>query len=520
MQLSKRVPYYSVALCSALYFAPFLRVLSQNGDEGTLITGALRAAEGQVPFRDFFEAMGPGTFYWLALFFKLLGATWLATRICLLITTLGITVILYYLARRLRCGLETVPVIVFVAVSYHSWNAVSHHMDSNLFGLAAFAAFVYWTDHRRPPVLFLAGIAAGLTTWFMLPKGLLLCASFTLLIWVLCRKEPSFWTTLTTLLLGYLIIITAVLVLFSLAGGLPDLVYANLIWPLANYRGVNAVPYGTEFRQLYWDAFTGSLGAVCPPVAAKTISGFLSAPFVVVMGLPLVLFVLAVRKRREALNITTLPYWVAGCAFWLSEMHRRDLAHIVFGSPLLIILAFHLCRQLRSKAVGQVLQLIAIAAVVLAMLNPLVALTASHKITTRRGAVYMFDDNPVLAFLNAHVRPGESVFVYPYAPMYYFLSAARNPTRYSILMYQINTDAQFQEVLHSLDSQQVRYVVWDKSFPRWINKWFPAYRQPHCNELVVEPYLKEHYDVVGGLSAGYQFLERKGTAIVSSDLPI
>jgi len=131
MQRSKRLPYLLVAACSILYFLPFLRVLSQQGDEGTLIDGAVRVAEGQLPFRDFLEVSGLGTFYWLALFFKLLGTTWLATRICLLFTTLGITILLFYLTRRLRCRMEAVPVIFFVAVSYHNWNAISHHTDSS-----------------------------------------------------------------------------------------------------------------------------------------------------------------------------------------------------------------------------------------------------------------------------------------------------------------------------------------------------------------------------------------------------
>jgi len=52
-----------------------MRILMHGPDEGTLIYGAQRVAEGQVPFRDFFEAMGPGTFYWEALFFKLFGIT-------------------------------------------------------------------------------------------------------------------------------------------------------------------------------------------------------------------------------------------------------------------------------------------------------------------------------------------------------------------------------------------------------------------------------------------------------------
>src|SRR5712691_1563168 len=465
MQTPKRLPYLVVALFSILYFAPFLRILSQNGDEGTLIDGAVRVAEGQVPFRDFFEVMGPGTFYWLALFFKLLGTTWFASRICLLVTTVDITVVLYYLARRLHPGLGAVPVIFFVAVSFHSWNAISHHMDSTLFGLLAFLAFVYWMDRanpgedcanpgevRRPYALFLAGIAAGLTSWIMLPKGVLLCLSFVLLLWMLYRKEPIFWTSLGVLLGGYLLVMSIVVTMFWLAGGLRDMIHANLIWPLTNYGGANGVPYGLEFQQMYWTAFTMSLREVVSPVTSNAISGFLSVPFIVVMGLPLVLLALCVRYRRSAFA--------------------------------------------------------------LAMLNPLVALAANHKMLTRRGTLYQFEGDPVLAFLNARVRPGEAVFVYPYAPMYYFLSATKNPTRYSFLMYLLHTDAQFREVVRSLEDNQVRYVVWDRSFPERVTTWFPTYHISP-DKMIVEPYLTEHYNVIGGAGHGWQFLERKESMAAS-----
>jgi hypothetical protein len=516
MQLSKRAPYLLVAACSILYFLPFMRVLSRQGDEGTLITGAMRVAEGQLPSRDFVELMGPGTFYWLAVFFKLLGATWLATRICLLFTTLGITVLLFYLARRLRCGMEAVPVIFFVAVSFHNWNAISEHMDSTLFGLASFAALVCWMDRSRGVMLFLAGAGAGLTTWFMLPKGALLCLSFALVLWILYRGESRI-RSLLTMLGGYFLVIASVLVLFWRAGGLPDMIYANLLWPLTNYSGINAVPYGLEFRELYWESFTASFGAVTPPPVATAISAFLSIPFLIVMGLPLVLLALGIRYKRVSVDRVVLPYWFAGFALWFSEMHRKDIGHIAHGSPILIVLAFYLYRQMRGKWPTRALQLIGISALALAMLNPLVALSASAKCATRRGSVYVFSIDGVLDFLTTRVKPGEAIFVYPYAPMYYFLSATRNQTRYSTLMYQINTESQFRDAVQSLETHNVRWVVWDRSFPEWINKWFPAYRIPPPDKLIMEPYLLEHYRVVGGTDAGFQFLERKDSILPAAE---
>jgi hypothetical protein len=312
------------------------------------------------------------------------------------------------------------------------------------------------------------------------------------------------------LLSGFSLINAAGLAWFWAAGGLPDLIYANLIWPLVHYSNVNVVPYGLEFRQLYWAGFTASLKPLLAPALGTAVSGLLCAPFVVVMGLPVVLLGCAAAFRRSAFNRTTLPYWIAGCAFWLSEMHRRDLAHIVWGSPLLVLLAFSYGRQLKGKWVRVGLRMVTFCAVLLALLNPLVALVANHKLTTRRGTMYTaFPPDAVLDYLNAHVAPGEPLFVYPYSPMYYFLSAASNPTRYSILLYQTNTDQQLREVTRTIEATKVKYVVWDRSFPAWVRTWFPAYRMPLQNELIIEPYLMDHYRVVSGADDRYDLLERK-----------
>ena len=81
--------YLFFTLCASLYLLPFMRVLFLGTDEGLLISGAVRVANGQVFARDFSEIVGPGTFYWLAIFFKLFGVTFMAAHICLFLTSLG-----------------------------------------------------------------------------------------------------------------------------------------------------------------------------------------------------------------------------------------------------------------------------------------------------------------------------------------------------------------------------------------------------------------------------------------------
>ncbi len=116
--LPKSLQYIFLAFGATLYLYPFMRFLSTGGDEGTLINGAVRVTEGQVPFRDFFEVMGPGTFYWLADFFKLFGTNLLATRIALMLTTVIMTLLIYFLSTRLIGRFGLLPAVFFVATAF------------------------------------------------------------------------------------------------------------------------------------------------------------------------------------------------------------------------------------------------------------------------------------------------------------------------------------------------------------------------------------------------------------------
>src|SRR5438067_1787248 len=103
-------PYVVFAALAFLYFYPFLRTLPKVSDEGTLIDGAVRVIQGEVPYRDFFEVMAPGTFYWLAGFFQIFGVSWFTTRICVMCTSLLTALLLYSFGRRLNLRWAATPV--------------------------------------------------------------------------------------------------------------------------------------------------------------------------------------------------------------------------------------------------------------------------------------------------------------------------------------------------------------------------------------------------------------------------
>jgi hypothetical protein len=500
-------PYLIFTLCAGLYLFPFMRLLLQTPPEGLLVYGAVRIVHGQVFARDFFEVVGPGTFYWLALFFKLFGVTFAATRICLFVTSLGTASAMYFLSRRI-CGQYQILPCILLAGTYFGtlWPAISHHVDSNCFALLSIACMIVWQDKRKLGLLFAAGALAGATTCFLQQKGVLLLLALLLWLWMQRSRRSTSLSSLGAVAGGYTSVVALMLVYFWTQNALWDLVYANVIWPSQHYSAINVVPYAQDMIRGCWDHFVIAKSGFRWTVLTASV---LIAPLLFVAALPALLPALAARSIRNNVRPEIVLYWLCGLALWLSEIHRKDIFHLAFGSPLLIILCIYYLQQYRAKVADLTLQILAISATCLAGFNLFLALSA-RPTATRVGSVAVFKNLSGLTALDEKARPGEEVFAYPYCPMYYFLSATTNPTPYGGLLYNFNTPGQFDEVVRILEQRHVNYVLWDTHFAaKEVAALFPASARISPGALIIEPYLESHYKVVWA-DANTRLLERKG----------
>lgn len=487
LRLRRFILYLVFACCVSLYLLPFMRLLLQYTNEGTFVDGAVRTAHGQLLGRDFFEVMGPGTFYWLALFFKFFGVTFLASRLCLFVTSLGTALSIYFLSRRLCRSYQVLPCVVVFATYYGAlWPALNHHVISNCFSLLAVSCMVLWREFHMRWLLAAAGALAGVTVLTLQPKGILLLLSF--LVWLVMehRLRSAPLAALAWVTGGCFTVITVMLGYFWTRGALGDLIYANVAWPAHNYGTVNSVQYafalGTYFNR--WIAPTQGFHWTMAMAAVMVI------PFFFIAALPALVVFLGVRHRVHSIRGDVALYWLAGSALWISELHRKDMAHLVVGSPLLIILCIYYLQASHGKTSSLALQALSIVSVWLAGCTLLSALLA-HPTMTRAGQVSLSKPDPVLAVLDKNVPPGGDLFIYPYSPMYYFLSNTNNPTRYSFLVYSYYTPAQFEETIRTLDQHRVKYVLWDKHVQHDIlDVFFP---NAHPKQLIMEPYLESHY---------------------------
>ncbi|HEY5083603.1 MAG TPA: glycosyltransferase family 39 protein, partial [Rhizomicrobium sp.] len=376
----KYVAYAVFTLCAGLYVLPFMRLLLRGTDEGFLIDGAVRIVHGQVFARDFFEVVGPGTFYWLALFFRLFGVTFLATRICLYLSTLGTALLMYFLARRICRGYQVLPCLLLFSTSFGMlWPAISHHTDSNFFALLAVACMVLWLDRRRDAFLVAAGALAAATTCFLQPKGILLFAAILAWLWLQHRRASAPLSSVGLVAAGYAGVGALVLFYFWSRGALRDLVYANALWPFRHYDGVSAVPYGRGILLYYWDHWATAAHELNWTVAMASV---LIVPFLFVAAIPVMLPVLGLAGAAEFRHRARLDqpviwlYLLCGCALWLSEIHRKDICHLVYGSPLLIVLCVYFLAIRSGKPPRLALQLLSICAACLAAFNFFMVLVA------------------------------------------------------------------------------------------------------------------------------------------------
>ena len=208
----------------ALYLSLFLRSVWRIGDEGALVHGAQRVASGQIPFKDFFEVMGPGAFYWLALWFKVLGVSWLTSRLAILVTSLGTAYAMYVATKRIqpRTTVAAVPSLIYGVLSVPLWPGANYHFDSNFGALLAFASYVGLPGSRLRS--FAAGVLAGLTATIQPQKGVATFGALTV-VTVLDphRSRAEKLSHSSFMFLGFASVGLAVLVFFYLQGALGDL---------------------------------------------------------------------------------------------------------------------------------------------------------------------------------------------------------------------------------------------------------------------------------------------------------
>ena len=480
-------------------------------DEGIYLAGAERILRGQVPYRDFFIITGPGSFWIQAGIQKLLGSTLRPARLSLVFDLAILTALVYWLTARLtQRNFALVVAATFFALETRPLFRmyVNHRWDSSAFGLLAVALVFAGTENPRAITFLAAGIAAAAAAWITpsLLILLILLAVWLLMVQELRRQALPYFMGITWISL------LAAGVLFFQGALLP--MFRDLLWTSRHYPAANAVPYS------YGAMGPGGMRAILAGAKASALvaraTGFLSVLIPVVLPMAVYAGWLARRLCRKQIDqrekLATL-LMLASFGFVISTYPRWSADQLLFIVPIFYVLAGYLIsRVLTGRILRAATAVLALGMAMASLSYSVLHIRSEPEIETRIGRVHAAtSEQAIIKLASSRVNPGDSLFVYPYLPLVYFLTGAQNPTPYSFLQPGMMQASDYEAALSALRARPPQWVFYfGLSLATYHGIW-PAADPRALNLTPVDHFILSNYHPVGILQgAGTHFflLER------------
>jgi 4-amino-4-deoxy-L-arabinose transferase-like glycosyltransferase len=513
---------FLIFLGSLAYLCLFRSTVTMDPDEGIILQGAERILHGEVLYRDFFSYFTPGSYYLYALLFKIFGSSMLVARTTLAVYGGLFSVFTFLMARRVcsrgfalfAAYLVTMTCLPCRFLALHNW-------DSTLWACVALYCGIWFLESRGPGWIFGTGTFASLTFLFEQSKGGGLVLGMGLGFAILVMLDRSrvqvgrkHWAILAA---GFSWPFVLTISYFAVQHALSTMV-SDWFWPLRHYSGVNSVPYGFQS----WDGIMkGPLGPGA--LFGEIIAILAMSPSLIMPALPIIAIMLGVYWIIEAKGRRLGPgkaaYYVFTCStlagLLLSVViARADALHFVYLIPLLyLVLAWIMeGKDIRGGRESSFWSLVNIAIFLAFTATGMAFLTTSHgaqvALETRRGTLRVQREDSVVKFTQANTPAGSSIFVYPYLPLYYFLTATFCPTRFEYLQPGMHTHAQEEEAIREISADRTPVVLWELGFSEKISNSWPNTPLRYVFDAPVADYLTSEYHSCRVLNsaAGWRFL--------------
>src|ERR1700760_3833748 len=147
-------------------------------DQSLFFARAVRILHGQVPYRDFFEIVTPGTDLLYAVGFRLFGVHAWVMPMWTIATGLAFSMLITYIAAQIVRGPSVwLPALLFLVFDFNSALDLTHQWFSTLAALAMVAVLMGGLSRRR---IFFAGSLCAVAILFTQTKGTLVFAGVAL----------------------------------------------------------------------------------------------------------------------------------------------------------------------------------------------------------------------------------------------------------------------------------------------------------------------------------------------------
>ena len=178
---------------------------------------------------------------------------------------------------------------------------------------------------------------------------------------------------------------------------------------------------------------------------------------------------------------------------------RADIIHFMYLLPLFALVLAWLIdgRDIPGRTFSFVrpvfVAYVAIAFLLFSVPLLLRATDASHKIETRRGVIAAPAADTVIDYVQAHTVPGETILVYPYLPLYYYLTDTYSPSAYEYFQPGMHTPQQAAEMLGDARGKTrardtVRGSFWEKIPNSWPSTPISAIAHDSLTDYIQHEY--------------------------------
>ena len=491
-----------------------------SSDEGIFVDGARRILSGQVPYRDFFILMGPGTFWLQALALRVFGMTLAASRAVMILDVSMVTACVFWLVSRISVAYAawTAAVVMILETADPGIALPNHRWDSA--ALATLAIAICAGQPRRW-TLFFAGCCAAFAAWITPPVAL---AGLTVAVclWMettaplrsrlgINASEPralASGSRLWLFLAGCAAVTLCSAAALAMRGALIPMI-RQIVWTGSNYSGANHMPYGSRFGG-YAQMFAG---------AGK--SEIVARGFVVLgLSLPAILPPLIALLFWRPLKAPPLRMlFLGGVALIASTYPRMDVPHLTYTAPLFYaltaILAAPVLRPMARVATFAVCTLLASIFTWYGVTQHFSETTLETNVGSIRASP---DDAVFLRGVQLEIPRGSSLFVFPYLPIAHFLTLDRNPTRYSYLQPGMMSDEDESTAIAELKRNPPSKVLYfDLPEPEILRIW-PSSDPSRVRLRRMEAYLSSNYHKLRAIdcrAGSFEILEPNRQALTA-----
>jgi 4-amino-4-deoxy-L-arabinose transferase-like glycosyltransferase len=460
-----------------------------TNDEGILLEPARQMAQGQRPYVDFFGYMSPGSYWVQAALFRVLGVSLWVARIPVIFDLSLQCALLFWLTARLasrRAALAAVLVFFGFQIADPSFLTAQHRWDSMTLALAGLAVAVAFIEKQSSGALAASGALLAMAAWCTPSVAL---AGVAEAAWLAGARERR--GGLLPFSAGVLAVTAAAAGWLAWEGTLAAFL-RQMLWLQRNYAAVNIMPYGSVI---------GGYGRLLEGVAG--LEKFIRLIFVVCLAMPAVLPPLAAllwgflfwRKNappesKPAIQLLLL----AAVGLVASTFPRGDLFHLNFVAAVSYVLVAAALARLLSLRAGAILAFTVLPLAALFALNDVIAWWGARALSSPAGNIRVASDlAPEMEKLLREVHPGQTLFVYPYMPVNYFVTQARNPTRFCYLQPGLMTPQDEAVALQQLESQPPEWLLYMPLGREEFLRVFPHGAAFNTRFETLEAWLQKNY---------------------------